>query len=140
VAAEHPGQVRTLVAHEPPAIELLPDSAQVRAQIEDIYDTYRAGRAEQTMQKFMTHAGLGAAPGQGAGAPRWKPSAEQMARMRATTGQFLAHLIRPTTRYRPDIEALRRRRRASWSPAGPPRKGSLPTVRPWHSPASSARP
>src|ERR1700680_2161584 len=38
----HPGQVRTLVAHEPPVIELLPDSAQVRAQIQDIYDTYRA--------------------------------------------------------------------------------------------------
>jgi pimeloyl-ACP methyl ester carboxylesterase len=35
----HPGQVRTLVAHEPPAVELLPDSAQVRAQIDDIYDT-----------------------------------------------------------------------------------------------------
>jgi clorobiocin biosynthesis protein CloN7 len=79
----------------------------VRVQIEDIYDTYRAGGAEQAMQKFRTHAGLGGAPGQGAGAPRWEPAAEQMARMRATTGQFLAHLIRPTTRYRPDIEALR---------------------------------
>jgi len=30
-----------------------------------------------------------------------------MARMRATTEQFLAHLIRPTTHYRPDIGALR---------------------------------
>jgi clorobiocin biosynthesis protein CloN7 len=30
-----------------------------------------------------------------------------MARMRATTEQFLAHLLRPTTRYRPDIQALR---------------------------------
>ena len=38
----HPGQVRTLVAHEPPVVELLPDSAQLRAQIQDIYDTYRA--------------------------------------------------------------------------------------------------
>ena len=27
--------------------------------------------------------------------------------MRATTEHFLAHLIRPTTRYQPDIEALR---------------------------------
>ena len=27
--------------------------------------------------------------------------------MRVSTDQFLAHLIRPTTRYRPDIEALR---------------------------------
>jgi clorobiocin biosynthesis protein CloN7 len=27
--------------------------------------------------------------------------------MRATTGHFLAHLLRPTTSYRPDIAALR---------------------------------
>jgi len=99
--------VRTLVAHEPPVVELLPDSAQVRAQIQDIYDTYRADGAGKAMQKFMAHAGLGAAPGQKAEAPLWEPSPEQMARMRATTEVFLAHLIRPTTRYRPDIEALR---------------------------------
>jgi clorobiocin biosynthesis protein CloN7 len=103
----HPDQVPTLVAHEPPVIELLPDSAQVRAQIEDIYDIYRADGAEKAMQKFMAHAGLGGAPGQEADAPRWEPSPEEMARMRATTEVFLAHLIRPTTHYRPDIEALR---------------------------------
>ncbi|HZD70180.1 MAG TPA: alpha/beta hydrolase [Actinomycetes bacterium] len=102
----HPHQVRTLVAHEPPVVELLPDSAQVRAQIEDIYDTYRAEGAEEAMQKFMAHAGLGGAPGQ-ADAPRWEPSPEEMARMRATTDHFLAHLLRPTTRYRPDVQALR---------------------------------
>jgi hypothetical protein len=33
----HPGQVRTLVAHEPPVVELLPDSAQLRASIQDVY-------------------------------------------------------------------------------------------------------
>jgi clorobiocin/coumermycin A biosynthesis protein CloN7/CouN7 len=103
----HPGRVHTLVAHEPPVIGLLPDSAQVRAQISDIYDTYRADGAQKAMQKFMAHAGLGDAPGQEAGAPRWEPSPEQMTRMRATTEQFLAHLIRPTTDYRPDIQALR---------------------------------
>jgi len=103
----HLGQVRTLVAHEPPVVELLPDSAQVRTQIQDIYDTYRADGADKAMQKFMAHAGLGAAPGQKAEAPLWEPSPEQMVRMRATTEVFLGHLIRPTTRYRPDIEALR---------------------------------
>jgi clorobiocin biosynthesis protein CloN7 len=103
----HPEQVRTLVAHEPPVVELLPDSAQRRAQIQDIYDTYRADGAEKAMQKFMAHAGLGEGPGQEADAPRWEASPEEMARMRATTEQFLAHLLRPTTRYRPDIEALR---------------------------------
>ena len=59
------------------------------------------------MQKFMTHAGLDAGPAREADAPQWEPSPEQLARMRATTEHFLAHLLRPTTRYRPDIEALR---------------------------------
>ena len=102
----HPDQVRTLVAHEPPVVELLPDAAQVRAQIQDIYDTYRAEGVGPAMGKFMAHAGLGGEPGQQADAPRLEPSPEQMARMRDTTDMFLAHLIRPTTRYRPDIEAL----------------------------------
>jgi hypothetical protein len=88
-------------------VELLPDAAQLRAEIEDIYGTHRAEGAEKAMQKFMAHAGLGEGPGREADAPRWEPSPEQMARMRATTDQFLAHLLRPTTRYRPDIEALR---------------------------------
>jgi clorobiocin/coumermycin A biosynthesis protein CloN7/CouN7 len=103
----HPDQVRTLVAHEPPVVELLADSAQVRAQIQDIYDTYRAEGADKAMQKFLAHAGLGEGPGQQADAARWEPSPEQMARMRATTDHFLAHLLRPTTRYRPDLRALR---------------------------------
>jgi clorobiocin biosynthesis protein CloN7 len=103
----HPDQVRTLVAHEPPVVELLPDAEQVRVQIQDIYDTYRAEGAERAMVKFMAHAGLSGGPGPQAGAPRWEPSPEQMARMRAANDVFLAHLIRPTTRYRPDIEALR---------------------------------
>jgi clorobiocin biosynthesis protein CloN7 len=102
----HPDQVRTLVAHEPPVVELLPDSAVVHAQIQDIYHTYRAEGADKAMQQFMAHAGLGDALGQ-EDAPRWEPSPQEMARMRATTELFFAHLLRPTTRYRPDIEALR---------------------------------
>jgi hypothetical protein len=36
-----------------------------------------------------------------------QPTADQIARMRASTEQFLAHLIRPTTNFRPDIGLLR---------------------------------
>jgi len=99
--------VRTLVAHEPPVIDLLPDRAQVRAQIQDVYDTYRADGPDQAMPKFMAHAGLGDPPGQEPGAPAWEPTPEQVATMRAATEVFLAHLLRPTTNYRPDIGALR---------------------------------
>jgi pimeloyl-ACP methyl ester carboxylesterase len=52
-----PDQVRTLVAHEPPVVELLPDAAQLRAQSQDIYDTYRADGTDTAMAKFMAHAG-----------------------------------------------------------------------------------
>jgi len=121
----HPGQVRTLVAHEPPVVELLPDSAQLRAQIQDIYDTYRADGADKAMAEFMTHAGLGEASGQEADAPRWEPSPEQMARMRAATEVFLAHLIRPTTQYQPDIEALRAASTRIVVAAGATSKGQL---------------
>ena len=126
----HPGQVRTLVAHEPPVIELLPDREQVRAQIQDIYDTYRADGADKAMAKFMAHAGLGEAPGQEAGAPRWEPSPEQLATMRAATQMFLAHLLRPTTITGPTSRRCERRQPASWSPPGPRRRGSSPTVVP----------
>jgi pimeloyl-ACP methyl ester carboxylesterase len=121
----HPGHVRTLVAHEPPVIELLPDREQVRAQIEDIYQTYRAEGADKAMAMFMAHAGLGEAPGQEPGAPRWEPSPEQMATMRAATDVFLAHLIRPTTQYRPDVEALRAAPARIVVAAGATSKGQL---------------
>jgi clorobiocin biosynthesis protein CloN7 len=96
----HPGLVRTLVAHEPPVIELLPDREHVRAQIEDIYDTYRAGGVGPAIAKFMAHAGLDEAPAPPPASP------EQLAAMRADGEVFLAHLLRPTTRYQPDVEAL----------------------------------
>jgi clorobiocin/coumermycin A biosynthesis protein CloN7/CouN7 len=122
----HPGQVRTLVAHEPPVVELLPDSAQVRAQFEDIYGTYRADGAEKAMQKFFVLAGLTGVMGPAADAPRWQPSPEQMARTRATNEVFLEHLLRPTTYYRPDIEALRAAPARIVVAAGATSKGQLP--------------
>ena len=122
----YPGQVRTLVAHEPPVIDLLPDSAQLRAEMQDIYDTYRTDGADKAMQKFLAHAGLMPAAGQQADAPHWQPSTQQIARMRASTDHFLAHLIRPTTDYRPDIAALRAAPVRIVVAAGATSKGQLP--------------
>jgi pimeloyl-ACP methyl ester carboxylesterase len=103
----HPRQVRTLIAHEPPVIELLPDRDQVVAQMDDIYATYRAEGPDKAMALFMAHAGLDQGPGQEPGAPRWEPSPEQLAAMRAAAEVFLAHLLRPTTHFRPDLAALK---------------------------------
>jgi pimeloyl-ACP methyl ester carboxylesterase len=100
-----PGDVRTLVAHEPPVIESLPDSDEVRGQIEEIYRTYRAEGGQAAMQLFLAHAGLG---GMGGGdAPKWEPTPEQLARMDETNKVFFEHLIRQTTGFVPDLDVLR---------------------------------
>ncbi|MFD0656828.1 alpha/beta fold hydrolase [Thermocatellispora tengchongensis] len=41
LVTRHPHRVRTLVAHEPPLLELLPDAADLRAGVEDMIETYR---------------------------------------------------------------------------------------------------
>ncbi|PRY49056.1 pimeloyl-ACP methyl ester carboxylesterase [Geodermatophilus tzadiensis] len=58
--ARHPGQVRTLVAHEPPASQLLPDREAALAACRHVHDTYRrrgfgAGMAE--FVRLVMHQG-----------------------------------------------------------------------------------
>jgi pimeloyl-ACP methyl ester carboxylesterase len=99
----HPDVLRTLVAHEPPVIEELPDSQEQRVAIHAIYDAYMTDGWQQAMQMFMTHIGVAG----GGGAPQWEPTPEQLARMEATNKVFFGHLIRQTTAFRPDVEALK---------------------------------
>jgi pimeloyl-ACP methyl ester carboxylesterase len=97
-----PDALRTLIAHEPPVIEELPDSAQQQAAIQAIYDVYTAHGWQQAMQMFMMHIGVAV----GGGARQWEPTREQLARMEETNKVFFGHLIRQTTAFQPDIEAL----------------------------------
>jgi pimeloyl-ACP methyl ester carboxylesterase len=53
LVARHPEQVRTLVAHEPPTAEVLPDADQVVAACLDMYDTYQRSGKGPAMAKFM---------------------------------------------------------------------------------------
>jgi pimeloyl-ACP methyl ester carboxylesterase len=60
LVARHPGDVRTLVAHEPPLAALLPDRDAAFAATEDIRDTYQRNGMGQAMAKFIaivTHRG-----------------------------------------------------------------------------------
>jgi pimeloyl-ACP methyl ester carboxylesterase len=60
LVAKHPEQVRTLVAHEPPAASLLPDREQALPAIDDIHETYVRDGFGPGMAKFMaitTHRG-----------------------------------------------------------------------------------
>jgi pimeloyl-ACP methyl ester carboxylesterase len=56
LVARHPEQVRTLVAHEPPAGQVLPDHDQVLAACVDIRETYEREGFGPAMAKFIALA------------------------------------------------------------------------------------
>jgi pimeloyl-ACP methyl ester carboxylesterase len=53
LVARHPEQVRTLVAHEPPASQELPDREPVLAACVDIHQTYQRSGFGPAMAKFI---------------------------------------------------------------------------------------
>jgi pimeloyl-ACP methyl ester carboxylesterase len=53
LVAKHPEQVRTLVAHEPPAFRQLPDGEAVLAACVDIHETYQRSGFGPAMAKFI---------------------------------------------------------------------------------------
>lgn len=54
LVAKHPEQVRTLVAHEPPAAQVLQDREQALAATQDIRSTYEREGLGPAMAKFIT--------------------------------------------------------------------------------------
>lgn len=97
----YPGVVRTLVAHEPPLTELLPDAAAHRAWVEELERTYREEGVDAAFAKFLVGAGLDT------GGPSLPELPEAMlAEMRANNAYFFEHMLRGTTEYRPDAGVL----------------------------------
>jgi pimeloyl-ACP methyl ester carboxylesterase len=99
----HPGRVRTLVAHEPPLVQLLPDAAEQRAEVEDIIDTFHREGQPAAWAKFMATSGLDA---DDPGAPA-APPVEPTEQLIANGARFFAHELRGSSFYRPDIAALK---------------------------------
>jgi pimeloyl-ACP methyl ester carboxylesterase len=58
LVARHPEDVRTLVAHEPPAARVLPDSDRALAVIRDIRETYEKEGFGPAMAKFIATTGF----------------------------------------------------------------------------------
>jgi pimeloyl-ACP methyl ester carboxylesterase len=105
LVARHPGRVGTLVAHEPPLLELLPDAEAQRAATADIVETFRAEGLQAAWMKFMVNAGFDvAAFGSDADGPPEPANPEQAL---AEGARFFLHDLVPTTQYVPDFEALR---------------------------------
>jgi pimeloyl-ACP methyl ester carboxylesterase len=124
LAARHPDKLGTLIAHEPPVTELLPDAPYVRKAVDEIEDVYRAhgsGAAWGTFVSMVmregpvTDAGIAPATWPPAGAPGAEgdegdddgeappPSDKQ----RADDELFFLRMLKPFTRYEPPIELLR---------------------------------
>jgi pimeloyl-ACP methyl ester carboxylesterase len=102
LVARHPGRVRTLIAHEPPLLELLPDAAEQRAATDAIVDTFHRDGFGAAWMHFMGNAGFDVSPDDAPSGPA-EPS-EDEARQAA---RFFEIDLRPTTRYLPDIDALK---------------------------------
>jgi pimeloyl-ACP methyl ester carboxylesterase len=104
-----PGRVRTLVAHEPPLLELLPDAQEQRAATQDITDTFLSEGLHAAWMKFMVNAGFDVpAPGSDpAGQPDSQGEPMTTERELAEGARFFVHDLAPTTQYLPDFDALR---------------------------------
>jgi pimeloyl-ACP methyl ester carboxylesterase len=107
LVARYPDRVRTLVAHEPPVSELLPDAARYHALNEQIAETYRSEGTFAAMQMFMKGVGFG-----NGGPPRPSEQAPEAAaagaRMGANVELFAGRLIPVIGNYEPDLAALQR--------------------------------
>jgi pimeloyl-ACP methyl ester carboxylesterase len=108
----HPEQVRTLVAHEPPLFQLLPDRDAALAAVRDIHETYMRAGFGHGMAKFIAlvqHKGPVPADWADQPAPDpamyGLPTEDDGARTDPLMGQ---NMTSRSTTYEPDFEALRR--------------------------------
>ena len=107
----HPEQVRTLVAHEPPLFQLLPDRDAALAATRDIHQTYMRAGFGAGMAKFIVlvqHRGPVPADWVDRPAPDptmfGLPTQDDGSRTDPLMGQNMAS----STGYQPNFEALRR--------------------------------
>jgi pimeloyl-ACP methyl ester carboxylesterase len=110
LVARHPEDVRTLVAHEPPAAQVLPDREAALASNRDIHDTYLQRGLGAGMAKFiMLVSHKGEVPAGFAAGPAPDPAVfglpteDDGSRGDPLLGQNLVSC----THYQPDFDALR---------------------------------
>jgi pimeloyl-ACP methyl ester carboxylesterase len=107
LAKRHPEQLDTVIVHEPPSPTLQPNSAEVKAAMEDICDTYASEGLWPAMGKFMVLVRIQGGP---LPAPEGELTPEQvegMAMMQRNMEFFAGRYIRNIARYEPDFAALR---------------------------------
>ncbi len=103
MAQTHPEQVHTAIAHEPPLDELLEDREELRAQTEEIIAAHLSGDVVGAWRKFLATANI-TMPEEVFQAMF---AGERAPQEMADEHFQHAHMLRPTTRWEPDIAALR---------------------------------
>nr|BFE62944.1 alpha/beta hydrolase [Dactylosporangium thailandense] len=103
LAARFPGMVRTVVAHEPPLFELLPDFDYWRSVMTEVSDAYRDGGVGAAMGVFGAAMDMHGDDGR----PATPPSPEFAARMAANMEFFVQYEIPPVATFVPDLDGLR---------------------------------
>jgi pimeloyl-ACP methyl ester carboxylesterase len=106
LVSRHPGRVRTLVAHEPPLLELLPDADRHRAATEEIIATFHRDGMAAAWMAFMANAGFDLTDPHAGPPPGPEPTPQERADQLADAARFFDHELRDTTRYVPDVAAL----------------------------------
>lgn len=125
----HPGLVHTLIAHEPPLPELLPDSAQLRAAIDDMCDTYRSHGPDAAWAKFFALSSIDGGPYAGDVEPNDADDpdpATPPTDRRTNDDCWFGHMVGPVTRFRPDISTLQHASTRIVVGGGTTSRGQLP--------------
>jgi pimeloyl-ACP methyl ester carboxylesterase len=130
LAQSHPGQVHTVVAHEPPRVELLDDRDKLHAQTDELIADYLAGDVIGAWTKFMRQADI-AMPEEVIEAMFGGDREPQVV---ADERRWFAHELRATTHWRPDLGALRAAPTHIIAGIGEESAGQLATAPPGHSP------
>ncbi|PBC54176.1 alpha/beta fold hydrolase [Rhodococcus sp. ACPA1] len=99
----HPELVHTVVAHEPPLDELLDDREELRVKTDDIIDAHLSGDVVGAWRKFLALANIHL-PEE---VFQQMFAGERDAQTEADDYFQHAHMLRPTTRWCPDVAALR---------------------------------
>jgi pimeloyl-ACP methyl ester carboxylesterase len=103
LAQAHPERVGTVIAHEPPLLRLVDDRDELGAGSEDIIATHLAGDTVGAWRKFLAQAGLVLPE------PVFQQvfGGERDPQRAADEHHWFAHELRATTRWEPDLAALR---------------------------------
>ena len=99
----HPEQVSTVVSHEPPLEELLDDRDQLRARSDEMVATYLSGDVLGAWARFFADANIPMPPE----AIEQMFGGERDPQAVADEHFWFAHEMLPSTRWLPDVAALR---------------------------------